>query len=133
MSVGFDSFEQLRAAMIKAVPALGQEGLVSYGALPKANLFGCRRGGGATGAGTFTLTAGVPTAVVTVAASAPPAAGPAARDARRREGRADSVVAVSGVCVITPASDPSSDPPNSPRAMAWRRLRRRRPFCPTGR
>jgi NADH-quinone oxidoreductase subunit G len=35
VSVGFDSFEQLRAAMIAAVPALGHEGLADYGALPK--------------------------------------------------------------------------------------------------
>jgi len=35
VSVGFDSFEGLRAAMAKAVPALGVEGLVDYGALPK--------------------------------------------------------------------------------------------------
>ena len=35
VSVGFDSFEQLRAAMIAAVPALGREGLADYGALPK--------------------------------------------------------------------------------------------------
>ena len=35
VSVGFDSFEQLRAAMVKAVPALGREGLADYGALPK--------------------------------------------------------------------------------------------------
>ena len=31
VSVGFDSFEQLRAAMISAVPALGIEGLADYG------------------------------------------------------------------------------------------------------
>lgn len=36
VSVGFDSFEELRAAMAKAVPALGQEGLADYGKLPKA-------------------------------------------------------------------------------------------------
>ena len=36
VSVGFDSFEQLRAAMIAAVPALGVEGLADYGALPAA-------------------------------------------------------------------------------------------------
>ncbi len=35
VSVGFDSFEDLRAAMIAAVPALGVEGLADYGALPK--------------------------------------------------------------------------------------------------
>ncbi|NLR70174.1 NADH-quinone oxidoreductase subunit G [Novosphingobium sp. ERN07] len=34
VSVGFDSFEQLRAAMVAEVPALGVEGLVDYGALP---------------------------------------------------------------------------------------------------
>lgn len=32
VSVGFDSFEDLRAAMISAVPALGIEGLADYGA-----------------------------------------------------------------------------------------------------
>jgi len=36
VNVGFDSFAELRAAMIKAVPALGAEGLAMYGALPKA-------------------------------------------------------------------------------------------------
>ena len=34
VSVGFDSFEALRGAMIAAVPALGEEGLADYGALP---------------------------------------------------------------------------------------------------
>ncbi len=38
VSVGFDSFDQLRAAMIAAVPALGREGLADYGALPKGKL-----------------------------------------------------------------------------------------------
>ena len=37
VSVGFDSFDELRAAMIAAVPALGVEGLADYGALPKAD------------------------------------------------------------------------------------------------
>lgn len=36
VSVGFDSFEQLRAAMVADVPALGVEGLADYGALPSA-------------------------------------------------------------------------------------------------
>ncbi|QOV94984.1 NADH-quinone oxidoreductase subunit NuoG [Novosphingobium sp. ES2-1] len=36
VSVGFDSFEQLRAAMVAEVPALGIEGLADYGALPSA-------------------------------------------------------------------------------------------------
>ena len=36
VSVGFDSFEELRGAMAAAVPALGHEGLADYGALPKA-------------------------------------------------------------------------------------------------
>ena len=36
VSVGFDSFEQLRAAMVAEVPALGVEGLADYGTLPKA-------------------------------------------------------------------------------------------------
>ncbi len=35
VSVGFDSFDELRAAMIAEVPALGVEGLASFGALPK--------------------------------------------------------------------------------------------------
>ncbi len=34
VSVGFNSFDELRAAMAAAVPALGQEGLADYGALP---------------------------------------------------------------------------------------------------
>jgi len=37
VSVGFDSFEALRAAMMAAVPALGVEGLADYGALPKGD------------------------------------------------------------------------------------------------
>ena len=37
VTVGFDSFDQLRAAMIAEVPALGVEGLADYGALPKAD------------------------------------------------------------------------------------------------
>ncbi|MEY4238920.1 MAG: hypothetical protein RL339_1521 [Pseudomonadota bacterium] len=36
VSVGFDSLAELRAAMIKTAPALGNEGLAAYGALPKA-------------------------------------------------------------------------------------------------
>jgi NADH-quinone oxidoreductase subunit G len=35
VSVGFDSFAELRAAMIAEVPALGQGGLANYGALPQ--------------------------------------------------------------------------------------------------
>ena len=35
VNVGFDSFDELRAAMAAAVPALGHEGLADYGALPK--------------------------------------------------------------------------------------------------
>ncbi|MBS3930530.1 MAG: NADH-quinone oxidoreductase subunit G [Sphingomonadales bacterium] len=35
VSVGFDSFDALRTAMAKAVPALGREGLADCGALPK--------------------------------------------------------------------------------------------------
>jgi NADH-quinone oxidoreductase subunit G len=35
VAVGFDSFEQLRAAMASAFPALGHEGLADYGKLPK--------------------------------------------------------------------------------------------------
>jgi NADH-quinone oxidoreductase subunit G len=34
VSVGFDSFEELRAAMVAEVPALGVEGLTDYGPLP---------------------------------------------------------------------------------------------------
>ena len=37
VEVGFDSFDQLQSAMIAAVPALGEEGLADYGALPKAD------------------------------------------------------------------------------------------------
>jgi NADH-quinone oxidoreductase subunit G len=38
VSVGFDTFEQLRAAMIAEVPALGAEGLADYGSqLPKGS------------------------------------------------------------------------------------------------
>jgi NADH-quinone oxidoreductase subunit G len=37
VSVGFDSFEQLQGAMIAGVPALGEEALADYGALPKAD------------------------------------------------------------------------------------------------
>jgi NADH-quinone oxidoreductase subunit G len=36
VSVGFDSFEDLRSAMAAEVPALGVEGLADYGKLPKA-------------------------------------------------------------------------------------------------
>ncbi|OYW45252.1 MAG: NADH-quinone oxidoreductase subunit G [Sphingomonadales bacterium 32-68-7] len=43
VSVGFDSFDALRARMIAEVPALGVEGLADYGALPKA---GKAKGGG---------------------------------------------------------------------------------------
>ena len=35
VSVGFDTFDQLRAEMIAEVPALGEEGLVDYGAMPR--------------------------------------------------------------------------------------------------
>jgi NADH-quinone oxidoreductase subunit G len=37
VSVGFDSFGELRAAMTAEVPALGVEGLADYGALPKGD------------------------------------------------------------------------------------------------
>ncbi|TNE47699.1 MAG: NADH-quinone oxidoreductase subunit G [Sphingomonadales bacterium] len=37
VSVGFDSFAELQAAMIAEVPALGEEGLADYGALPAAD------------------------------------------------------------------------------------------------
>jgi NADH-quinone oxidoreductase subunit G len=36
VKVGFDSFAELQAAMVAEVPALGVEGLASYGKLPKA-------------------------------------------------------------------------------------------------
>ena len=36
VTVGFDSFDELRTAMAAEVPALGREGLADYGALPKA-------------------------------------------------------------------------------------------------
>jgi len=49
VSVGFDSFEELRAAMAAAVPALGVEGLADYGKLPKAPKGGAK-GAGAEGA-----------------------------------------------------------------------------------
>ena len=37
VDVGFDSFAELQAAMIKDVPALGEEGLADYGKLPQAD------------------------------------------------------------------------------------------------
>ncbi|MHA6317384.1 NADH-quinone oxidoreductase subunit NuoG [Altererythrobacter sp. CAU 1778] len=37
VDVGFDSFDELRAAMVAEVPALGVEGLADYGTLPKAD------------------------------------------------------------------------------------------------
>lgn len=37
VDVEFDTVDQLRAAMIAEVPALGEEGLADYGALPKAD------------------------------------------------------------------------------------------------
>ncbi len=37
VNVGFDSFDALRSAMVAEVPALGVEGLASYGALPTAS------------------------------------------------------------------------------------------------
>ncbi|UYH55894.1 NADH-quinone oxidoreductase subunit NuoG [Qipengyuania sp. SS22] len=37
VEVGFDSFAELQAAMVREVPALGEEGLAAYGDLPKAN------------------------------------------------------------------------------------------------
>ncbi|GAA3795825.1 NADH-quinone oxidoreductase subunit NuoG [Qipengyuania pelagi] len=38
VAVGFDSFAQLQGAMIADVPALGEEGLADYGALPEADM-----------------------------------------------------------------------------------------------
>ncbi len=46
VSVGFDSFDELRAAMAGAVPALGREGLADYGALPKGKAGGAKVLGG---------------------------------------------------------------------------------------
>ena len=37
VEVGFDSFAELQSAMIRDVPALGEEGLAAYGDLPKAD------------------------------------------------------------------------------------------------
>lgn len=37
VSVGFDSFDELRGAMVAEVPAFGFEGLADYGSLPKAD------------------------------------------------------------------------------------------------
>jgi NADH-quinone oxidoreductase subunit G len=37
VNVGFDSFSELQGKMMAAVPALGEEGLADYGALPKAD------------------------------------------------------------------------------------------------
>ncbi|WP_379550584.1 NADH-quinone oxidoreductase subunit NuoG [Qipengyuania sp. DGS5-3] len=37
VDVGFNSFAELQSAMIAEVPALGEEGLADYGALPKAD------------------------------------------------------------------------------------------------
>ncbi len=37
VEVGFDSLEELQSKMIAEVPALGEEGLADYGALPKAD------------------------------------------------------------------------------------------------
>jgi NADH-quinone oxidoreductase subunit G len=37
VEVGFDSFAELQAAMVREVPALGEEGLAAYGDLPKAD------------------------------------------------------------------------------------------------
>ena len=37
VEVGFDDFDQLRAAMVAEVPALGVEGLADYGSLPAAD------------------------------------------------------------------------------------------------
>ena len=37
VSVGFDSLSELQAAMFAEVPALGEEGLINYGALPAGN------------------------------------------------------------------------------------------------
>ncbi len=44
VKVGFDSFGELQAAMIREVPALGEEGLVDYGALPKVDASGRAEG-----------------------------------------------------------------------------------------
>ncbi|MDE2302597.1 MAG: NADH-quinone oxidoreductase subunit G [Sphingomonadales bacterium] len=44
VGVGFDSYDDLRAAMIAAVPALGREGLADYGALPSGGGAGPHNG-----------------------------------------------------------------------------------------
>ena len=49
VSVGFDSFDQLRTAMAAAVPALGREGLADYGALPKAKAVKAKAAGSIDG------------------------------------------------------------------------------------
>ena len=48
VTVGFDNFDQLRAAMVAEVPALGEEGLADYGALP-ASVSGADTPSGAIG------------------------------------------------------------------------------------
>src|SRR5262245_33286380 len=87
---------------------------------------GCRRGGGA-GRLIRTLTGVGPSTLTPVADDALSPAGPAARDARRRTGL-DAAVSLSRVATplpseaetvsstITPALEPTSDPPNSPQA-----------------
>jgi NADH-quinone oxidoreductase subunit G len=50
VSVGFDSFAQLRAAMVAEVPALGIEGLADFGSsLPKGKAGGSKGSGGVIG------------------------------------------------------------------------------------
>ncbi|MBD2841701.1 NADH-quinone oxidoreductase subunit NuoG [Erythrobacter rubeus] len=44
VNVGFDSFTELQGKMIAAVPALGEEGLADYGALPEADANGKAEG-----------------------------------------------------------------------------------------
>ena len=44
VTVGFDSFDALRGAMIAEVPALGVEGLANFGALPQLGTGAAPRG-----------------------------------------------------------------------------------------
>src|SRR4029077_7315101 len=104
--------------------------------------FGCLRGGG-PGLLTRTLT-GLGAATLTPVAGVP-LAGPAARDARRRLTGfdADSLSRVATLLpsepaetvssAITPALEPTSDQPNSPRAPVCQHRARRRQFHRRGR
>src|SRR5262245_57203203 len=90
--------------------------------------FGCRRGGG-PGLLSRTLTGLGASRLTPAADDAVPRAGPAARDARRRTGFDTETVS----SVITPALEPTSDQPNSPRAPVCQHRVRRRQFPRQGR